>query len=292
MSRTAAADLDGTARPEHRWRISAWLHENPGSLLTTIAVRHALESARPSLGERANRMVRWLAGNVPPGRYFDLHTLGRSRGDTAETFSLKALVAQPQLQPLVPIGWNRDEAETCHMINEFLWHELGYLFAQAGLFNLTAKGLLSLEGIANKTAAIGFCAMWFAPEMRFLYEQLFAPAIRNCGFEPLRVDGREHNGKIDDEIVASIRRARFVVADFSGHRSGVYYEAGFAHGLGLPVIFTCRDTDLQNLHFDVRQYNTIDWNQSHLGDASERLTNRILATIGQGPMAASNTPTN
>jgi hypothetical protein len=44
-----------------------------------------------------------------------------------------------------------------------------------------------------------------------------------------------------------------------GHRGGVYFEAGFAMGLGLPVFWTCRQDDLDKLHFDIRQYNCIDW---------------------------------
>ena len=51
-------------------------------------------------------------------------------------------------------------------------------------------------------------------------------------------------------------------SDFTGNRGGVYYEAGFAHGLGLPVIFMCRDGD--ELHFDVRQYNCIFWKPDQL----------------------------
>jgi hypothetical protein len=71
------------------------------------------------------------------------------------------------------------------------------------------------------------------------------------------------------------------VADFTGHRGGVYFEAGFAMGLGLPVFFTCRNTELEKLHFDVRQYNTIDW--SDASDLSSRLQVRIEAVIGDGP---------
>ncbi len=37
---------------------------------------------------------------------------------------------------------------------------------------------------------------------------------------------------------------RFMIADFTGHRGGVYFEAGFAHGLGIPVIWTCREDQL------------------------------------------------
>jgi nucleoside 2-deoxyribosyltransferase len=79
------------------------------------------------------------------------------------------------------------------------------------------------------------------------------------------------------QIIADIRRSKFLIADFTGHRGGVYFEAGFALGLGLPVIWTCRKEELDKLHFDIRQYNFIDWETD--GELQERLTNRIRATI-------------
>lgn len=124
--------------------------------------------------------------------------------------------------------------------------------------------------------------MWFSPEVRLLWNDVIDPAIRSAGYEPLRIDGKEHNGRIDDEIMASIRAAKFVVSDFTGNRGGVYYEAGFAHGLGLPVIFMCQDG--YELHFDIRQYNCIFWSSDKLEEARDRLKNRILATLGQGPL--------
>lgn len=85
------------------------------------------------------------------------------------------------------------------------------------------------------------------------------------------------SGKEIDQIIAEIRRSKFLIADFTGHRGGVYFEAGFALGLGLPVIWTCRKDNLENLHFDIRQYNFIDWETGE--ELQERLTNRIQATI-------------
>ena len=98
---------------------------------------------------------------------------------------------------------------------------------------------------------------------------------------PVRVDRVEHTNRIDDEIVAQIRTASFVVADFTGHRGGVYFEAGFALGLNLPVIWTCRKADMADLHFDIRQYNTIDWDSPE--NLALRLQRRIEATLGKGP---------
>ena len=103
----------------------------------------------------------------------------------------------------------------------------------------------------------------------------------NAGYTPVRVDNIDHINRIDDQIIAQIKTADFVVADFTGHRGGVYFEAGFALGLDLPVIWTCRKDDMQNLHFDIRQYNTIDWETPE--ELATRLQHRIEASVGKGP---------
>jgi len=69
------------------------------------------------------------------------------------------------------------------------------------------------------------------------------------------------------------------VADFTGSRGGVYFEAGFALGLGIPVIWSCRKNDVKKVHFDTRQYNHIVWNDS--SDLYRQLRDRIEATITQ-----------
>ena len=136
------------------------------------------------------------------------------------------------------------------------------------LCTLTVEGYTRLSELAPTytTASRAFVAMWFDEAMDPAWEHGFAPAIREAGYDPVRVDREEHLNKIDDEIIAEIRRARFVVADFThgstGVRGGVYYEAGFAHGLAIPVIFTCRENSFANVHFDTRQYNHIVWNKT------------------------------
>ncbi len=130
-------------------------------------------------------------------------------------------------------------------------------------------------------SAQGFVAMWFHETMRDAYIGGFEVGIRNAGYDPLRVDRVEHIGKIDDEIISQIRRSRFVVADFTGQRSGVYFEAGFALGLNLPVFWTCRQNQIDELHFDIRQFNCIDWTEPP--ELADRLQKRIEAVIGAGP---------
>ncbi|MCY3659532.1 MAG: hypothetical protein OXG36_10995, partial [Caldilineaceae bacterium] len=86
----------------------------------------------------------------------------------------------------------------------------------------------------------GFVAMWFDTSMEEAYDQGFMPAIEAAGYEPYRVDREHFLGKVDDRIIDAIRQSRFVVADFTcgsdGARGGVYFEAGFAHGLGIQVV--------------------------------------------------------
>ena len=148
---------------------------------------------------------------------------------------------------------------------------------------ITPRGYMRYEALQTQPSASaqGFVAMWFDDSMREAYAEGFEVGIRVAGYHPLRVDGVEHVGKIDDEIIAQIRRSRFVVADFTGHRAGVYFEAGFALGLNLPVIWSCRRDHINDLHFDIRQFNCIDWTEAD--ELADRVQKRIEAVIGAGP---------
>jgi nucleoside 2-deoxyribosyltransferase len=159
-------------------------------------------------------------------------------------------------------------------------------------YQLTPTGFERLEQaeLVSPATRQAFVAMWFGAEMNQAYERGFEPAIRASGFEALRIDRKEHTNKIDDEIVMEIRRSRFVVADFTcallpdqdgkrraDARGGVYYEAGFAQGLNIPVIWTVRNDLIEHVHFDTRQFAHITWSDPE--DLRARLQNRIGAVI-------------
>jgi hypothetical protein len=59
------------------------------------------------------------------------------------------------------------------------------------------------------------------------------------------------------------------------------FEAGFAAGLGLTVIQTCRDDEIDKLHFDIRHLHTLPWKSPE--ELAEGLNRRIRAVIGAGP---------
>ena len=148
----------------------------------------------------------------------------------------------------------------------------------SGVTRLTPDGWLRVADLKKNRpdSTQAFVAMWFDSEMEAAYERGFRPALVACGFEPLRIDRKDHNNKIDDEIVSEIRRSALVIADFTGNRGGVYFEAGLALGLGLNVVWTCRFGDQESLHFDTRQYNHILWENPE--DLELQLKRRLQAT--------------
>ena len=124
--------------------------------------------------------------------------------------------------------------------------------------------------------------------MKPAYQDGLRPALLACGYKPpFRIDDPEYEDgwqdpadhaprdqKIDDRILGAIRRCRFVVVDMTEQRHSVYFEAGFAEGLGIPVIWTCREDELtKGLSFDARQHGHLVWR------SPEQLRAELMARI-------------
>ena len=211
-------------------------------------------------------------------------------------------VAGPALDPLESLAIDllgaaaaRNGAEFDWLITEAL--ETGGLVKLGRMFtydkqgfksiSITPQGWREVERLqqTNSASRTAFVAMAFADEFVPLYVHGIARGIAAAGYDPVRVDRAEHNNRIDDEIIVRIKQSRFLVADFTKDRGGIYFEAGFAMGLGLPVIWLAREDALSDVHFDNRQYNFVTWNEGAWDKLSERLRLRIEATIGRGPLA-------
>jgi hypothetical protein len=144
---------------------------------------------------------------------------------------------------------------------------------------LTVKGWERLEP-ANPGGIPGRCfvAMSFDNSLDDAYNRGIYPALKeDCNLDPRRIDLVQHNEKICDKILSEIRLASILVADFTLHQPGVYFEAGFAMALGRPVIWTCREDEITKAHFDTRQYSHVLWTSPD--DLRTKLTERIRATI-------------
>jgi hypothetical protein len=152
-----------------------------------------------------------------------------------------------------------------------------------GEFIISSPSLIAEDGwmeiernLDNNYSKQVFVAMWFDPMMNNAYIAI-EKAINECGLNILRIDRKEHNNEISGEILFEIKKSRIIIADVTGQRNGVYFEAGFAMGHQKTVIWSCRENDLKNIHFDTRQYNHVLWKDEN--DLYDKMKNRLLATL-------------
>ena len=144
---------------------------------------------------------------------------------------------------------------------------------------LTWKGWERYEELKSSKAPSNICfvAMHLDTSLDDAYINGIVPAIQATHYEECRSDREEFNDDVFDWIISNINSCKFVIADFTNQRLNVYLEAGYARGLGKPVIHTCRRDQIGLTHFDVRQNNFICWDEP--SDLKDKLINRIRATI-------------
>ena len=268
---------------ERRSILTTWLIEErkkgfvPIITKDTLKIVGRLKSSKSS--EKAEKLLNFIVKKYSIGTHISLYTKGRYYNKYEFMFDKELLLAYSESETLdellAIVEYLRDEGWVKFIEEEY-----------AGSVVLTLEGKIATEQVTNEDSDEGFVAMWFDESMNSVSKAI-TKGIERAGYKAVRIDNLEHNKKIDDEIIAAIRRARFIVADFThgktGARGGVYYEAGFAHGLGIEVIFTCREDIVEDIHFDTRQYNHITWTEEKLDDLTEQIAHRISATINDGP---------
>ncbi|MEZ5423274.1 MAG: hypothetical protein R2682_09310 [Pyrinomonadaceae bacterium] len=180
-----------------------------------------------------------------------------------------------------PLAYAYGKGEVHKLVVEAV--KLGFLGAGTGTstgqnyLQLTLKGAERLDILQRgevKSDQI-FVAMSFSPMADKIYQDGIKPAIEAALFSPMRIDKKEHDNKIDDEIIAEINKSALVVADFTCHRPNVYYEAGYARGRQIRVIHTCKKGYVEQAHLDTRQFSHIVWEDAE--ELKDRLFTRIQA---------------
>ncbi len=276
--------IDARVNPENKAKISTWVTDqnNAGEEIAILS--------REKLKLISRRKPISFTSKV--NRFFSyLNAKGYRLGDR--------ILPHPSLETNDTIAWKEIVIRWIEAVDDKeLWGFMRAL-ASAGLvlesndqWALTAEGLLRLEkmSVGGENSDQAFVAMWFNATMDAVFDEGVEPALVKAGYRAMRIDRKEHSGKIDDEIIAEIRRSRFIVADFTCGlastatgalavpRGGVYYEAGFAQGLGLPVIWCVREDQIEMVHFDTRQFNHIVWKDAL--DLRDKLYRRVAAVIG------------
>jgi hypothetical protein len=171
---------------------------------------------------------------------------------------------------------------------ELAWHlggavSAGYIEQSGAYFALTAKGWDHLFGGTGTGAIPGRCfvAMSFDDDHSAIYTEGIKPALQAAGYDAVWMKDVLTNEDINYRMVAEIRKSQFLVADFTGLKAGVYFEAGFALGLGRNVFWTTNASDLPKIHFDTNHYQHIVW-KTH-DELRDQLREKIIALLGFGP---------
>jgi hypothetical protein len=97
-----------------------------------------------------------------------------------------------------------------------------------------------------------FVAMSFkGQEMDDVYSAI-KDECRKLRLKPIRIDEKIGSGFIIQEIRDLIEKAEFIIFDLSKERPNVYYELGYAHGVGNQaedILLLARDGS--EIHFDI-----------------------------------------
>lgn len=253
---------DNVFPTRERYRITAYLRNRPPQAIPTpefLGEEKLIELSetlpRYSVLEKQNSLLRHVEANSDsPG---------------------SAVMVVPEFD--YPLFWMAGAEEYEYHVQSLF--DRGLLEGDSEHLTITYNGWDHLSKLSHSRATSNqaFVAMWFDDSMADAWQSGISPGITDAGFQPRRVDDELHADQIDHRIIRMIRESRFVVADVTGHRPGVYYESGFAFGLGMPVIWTCRNDDRDHIHFDTRQFNHIFWDSPE--SLREQLSNSIRAII-------------
>ncbi len=234
-------------------------------ILDEELIESILKNPLPNPAEQADNLVRWLGENsIGYGEYQcleyskDLSLIGSA---TPEGFMWI-------FHHLMDLGLIEADCETVNNI------ELRLSFEGWEYYHELKKG-----AVDSRKA---FMAMEYGhPELEIIYNDVPKPAVEQTGFELFILPEKPKAGLIDDSLRVEIQTSRFLIADLTHENAGAYWEAGYAEGLGKPVIYTCKKKkfEKEKTHFDTNHHLTIPWDNENPDEAAEKLKATIRATL-------------
>ncbi|HHE31924.1 MAG TPA: hypothetical protein ENL07_04690 [Chlorobaculum parvum] len=97
-----------------------------------------------------------------------------------------------------------------------------------------------------------FLAMSFVgQEMDDIYSAIKSECVK-IGLRPVRVDENTGSGFVIKEIKDLIEKAEFIIVDLTNEKPNIYYELGYAHGVGneaQDILLLAKENT--TLHFDI-----------------------------------------
>lgn len=112
------------------------------------------------------------------------------------------------------------------------------------------------------------------------------PTVRQFGLQVVRSDRDPTPGQVTSQILQSILDSKVIVADLTGRNPNVYYELGFAHSFGIPVVILVDRPD--SLSFDTQNERVIEIGDegkvtvSEAEEAKNKLKNVLEVVLAEG----------
>lgn len=167
------------------------------------------------------------------------------------------------------------------LVDEGLFEVVGEYAYGVLRYKLTFKGLSELAKLNTEGANSNRCfvAMSFDQEDQYIFETIRQACYDANKYEAFTVKDEHLDSvqTINDGIIAGIKKAKFCIADFTKQKDGVYFEAGYAAGRGMKVIYTCREDHWKDTHFDTNHFPHIIYKNE--ADLKVQLINKIQAWI-------------
>lgn len=224
-----------------------------------------LRSARlPSMQRQAINLVRLV---------------GDHERDNDDGFSL------PSARNAALVG-AKNSSSLHNLVNELLnagvLRELSSGYSgRPGTYGLTMLGWDKYEAeiVGKVSSRRGFIALKFGdPILEGILDNSIRPSVkRDLAYEVVDMRTVARAGVIDNILRQEIRDAAFVIVDLTHDNAGAYWEAGYAEGLGKPVIYICEagKFNAKQTHFDTNHCTTVMWT----ADNSEEFERQLIATL-------------
>jgi hypothetical protein len=110
------------------------------------------------------------------------------------------------------------------------------------------------------------------------FKDIYVPATKEAGFEPVRADVVFSTGSVIKQIWEHIGKAKVLLAELTDKNPNVFYELGLAHARGKPVVLI--SANIEDVPFDLRHLRTIiydfrepDWGERLRKNVTEYLKN-------------------
>jgi hypothetical protein len=233
-------------------------------------VKSIIRNPRPSLPDQADNYVRWIGDNVKIGGQYV----------AVEELVVQAIVGSATKEEFELVSSHLRDAKLIeHKSDSGVWRKVTLSYAGWERYRELKR--------ATSESHRAFMAMQYDnKQLTDVFEDVFRDAVGRTGFDLVRlVDTPQPAGLIDDDLRVKIRASRFLIADLTDGNAGAYWEAGYAEGLGKPVIYTCEkgvfEDSTSRPHFDTNHHLTIlwEWDSERRKEAGEKLKNTIRATL-------------